>query len=150
MIALTFVPSSSVTSIRTPTSGTSLFACSLARWRFGWSRRLSMITHVVKAGMVRALQLPNGPPGALEPRCNAKSQGECASSLLCLGPFSTSRRMARHSKLSSLSLTTRSCGSCELLIQYSNWPFLSGSCLVTSSAPRAASRLKIVTCKNTV
>jgi hypothetical protein len=29
MIALTFVPSSSVTSIRTPTSGTSLFACSL-------------------------------------------------------------------------------------------------------------------------
>ena len=56
MIARTFVPSSSVTSIGTPTSGTSLFACSLARWRFGWSRRLSMITHVVKAGIVRAPQ----------------------------------------------------------------------------------------------
>jgi hypothetical protein len=59
MTAQTFVPSSSVTSIGTPTSGTSLFACSLARRRFGWSRRLSMITHVVKGGIVRALQLPN-------------------------------------------------------------------------------------------
>jgi hypothetical protein len=64
MIALTFVPSSSVTSIGTPTSGTSLFACSLARLRFGWSRRLSMITHVVKGGIVRALQLPDRPRGA--------------------------------------------------------------------------------------
>jgi hypothetical protein len=72
MIALTFVPSSSVTSIGTPTSGTSLFAYSLARWRFGWFRRLSMITHVVKGGIVRALQLPNRPPGAsLGPSTNA-------------------------------------------------------------------------------
>jgi hypothetical protein len=57
---------------------------------------------------------------------------------------------ARHSELSSLSFTTRSCGSLELLIRYSSWPSLSGSCLVTSYAPRATSRLKIVGCKNTV
>ena len=36
--------------------------------------------------------------------------------IVCLSPISTSRRMARHSKLSSLSLTARSCGSRELLI----------------------------------
>jgi hypothetical protein len=36
------------------------------------------------------------------------------------------------SELISFSLTARSCGSLGLLILYSNWPSLSGSCLVTS------------------
>jgi hypothetical protein len=53
-------------------------------------------------------------------------------------------------ELSSLSFTTLSWGSLALLIRYSNWPSLSGSCLVTSNAPRAASRLKEVGCKNTL
>ena len=54
------------------------------------------------------------------PSTNAKSPGECASSQLCPSPISTSRRMARHSELSSLSFATLSWSSRELFIRYSN------------------------------
>ena len=57
---------------------------------------------------------------------------------------------SRYAELRSLSLATLSCGSPRLLILYSNWPSLSGNCAVTSYAPRAASRLKVVDCKNTL
>lgn len=50
MIARTFVPSSSMTSIKSPMRGCSRFANTLARRRFSCPLRLSMMTHVVKGG----------------------------------------------------------------------------------------------------